>query len=126
MARSQYTLCQPWKRQTQILNIARILRAKQTMGLFGIFQNYAAYGRLTLVHMGPIHVGLEYRIRSCKVTATGNKHRKNCECCPRHSLFMGHNVNVNIVVLNSQKCNQCLKCQVSGHKSLESLFEDVL
>ena len=43
------------------------------MGLFGIFQNYAAYGRLTLVHMGPIHVGLEYRIRSCKVTATGLK-----------------------------------------------------
>ena len=32
--------------------------------------------------------------------------------CPRH------NVNVNIVVLNCQKCNQCLKCQVSGHKSL--------
>ena len=28
------------------------------------------------------------------------KHRKNCECCHRHSLFKGHNVNVNIVVLN--------------------------
>ena len=24
----------------------------------------------------------------------------------------------NIVVFNCQKCNQCLKCQVSGHKSL--------
>ena len=46
------------------------------------------------------------------------KHRKNCECCPRHSLFKGHNVNVNIVVLNCQKCDQCLKCQVSSHKSL--------
>ena len=54
------------------------------------------------------------------------KHRKNCECCPHHSLFKGHNVNVNIVVLNCQKCNQCLKCQVSGHKSLESLVEGVL
>ena len=25
------------------------------------------------------------------------KHHKNRECCPRHSLFKGHNVNVNIV-----------------------------
>ena len=40
------------------------------------------------------------------------KHRKNCECCPRHSLFKGHNV------LNCQKCNQCLKVQVSSHKFL--------
>ena len=31
------------------------------------------------------------------------KHRKNCECCHHHSLFKGHNVNVNIVVLNCQK-----------------------
>ena len=54
------------------------------------------------------------------------KHRKNCECCHHHSLFKGHNVNVNIVVLNCQKCNQCLKCQVSGHKSLGLLFESVL
>ena len=53
------------------------------------------------------------------------KHRKNCECCPRHSLFNGHNVIVNIVVLNCQKCNQCLKCQVSGHKSQGLLFEGV-
>ena len=54
------------------------------------------------------------------------KHRKNCECCPRHSLFKGHNVIVNIVVLNCQKCNQCLKCQVSGRKSLALHFEGVL
>ena len=53
---------------------------------------------------------------------TSRKHRKNCECCPRHSLFKGHNVIVNIVVLNCQKCNQCLKCQVSGHKSLGLLL----
>ena len=53
------------------------------------------------------------------------KHCKNCECCPRHSLFKGHNVNVNIAVLNCQKCNQCLKCQVLGHKSLGLLFEDL-
>ena len=44
----------------------------------------------------------------------------------RHSLFKGHNVIVNIVVLNWQKCNQCLKCQVSGQNSLGSLFEGVL
>ena len=54
------------------------------------------------------------------------KHRKNCECCPRHSLIRGHNVIVNIVVLNCQKCNQCLKCQVSYHKSLGLFFEGVL
>ena len=46
-----------------------------------------------------------------------SKHRNNCECGPRHSLFKGHNVIVNIVVFNCQKCNQCIKCQVSGHKS---------
>ena len=46
------------------------------------------------------------------------KHRKNCECCHHHSIFKGHNVIVYIVVLNCQKCNQCLKCQVSGHESL--------
>ena len=54
-----------------------------------------------------------------------DKHRKNCECCHHHSLFKGYNVNVNIVVLNCQKWNQCLKYQVSGHKSL-GLFEGVL
>ena len=32
-----------------------------------------------------------------------SKHRKNCECCHHHSLFKGHNVTVNIVVLNCQK-----------------------
>ena len=37
------------------------------------------------------------------------KHRKNCVCCPCHSLFKGHKVIVNIVVLNRQQCNQCLK-----------------
>ena len=45
---------------------------------------------------------------------------------PCHSLFKGHNVNVNIVVLNCHKCNQCLKCQVSGHKSLGLLSEGAL
>ena len=39
------------------------------------------------------------------------------------SLFIqGHNVIVNIVVLNCQKNNQCLKSQVSGHKSLGLLL----
>ena len=55
-----------------------------------------------------------------------DKHHKNCKCCPRHSLFKGHNVIVDIVVLNCQKWNQGLKCQVSGHKWLGSLFEGVL
>ena len=32
--------------------------------------------------------------------------------CPRHSLFKDHNVIVDIVVLDCQKCNQCLKSQV--------------
>ena len=35
------------------------------------------------------------------------------------TLFKGHNVIVNIVVLNCQ----CLKCQVSAHKFLGLLFE---
>ena len=54
------------------------------------------------------------------------KHRKNCECCHHHSLFRGHNVNVKIVVPNCQKCYQCLKCQVSGHKYRGLPFEGVL
>ena len=54
------------------------------------------------------------------------KHRKNCECCHHHSLFKGHNVNVKIVVPNCQKCYQCLKCQVSGHKYRGLPFEGVL
>ena len=48
----------------------------------------------------------------------------NAVPCP--SLFKGHNVNVDIVVLNCHKCNQCLKCQVSGHKSLGLLSEGAL
>ena len=51
----------------------------------------------------------------------GLKHRKNCECCPCHSLFNGHKVIVYVVVLNCQQCNQCLKCQVSGHKIFKNL-----
>ena len=49
------------------------------------------------------------------------KHRKNCECCHHHSLFKGLNVIVHIVVLNCQKCNQCLKCHVSGHKIFQKI-----
>ena len=45
------------------------------------------------------------------------KHHKNCECCPCHSLFKDHKIIVYIVVLNCQQCNQCLKCQVSGHRN---------
>ena len=54
------------------------------------------------------------------------KHRKNCECCHHHSLFKGHNVYVKIVVPNCQKCYQCLKCRVSGHKYRGLPFEGVL
>ena len=39
------------------------------------------------------------------------------ECWSCHSLFKGHKVIVSIVVLNCQQCNQCLKCQVSGHSN---------
>ena len=65
----------------------------------------------------------------CYVSSQFFKHCKNCECYPRHSLFnlnfKGHKVIVSIVVLNCQQCNQCLKCQVSGHKTLRLLcFED--
>ena len=52
-----------------------------------------------------------------------SKHRKNCECCHHHSIFKGHNVIVHIVVLNCQKCNQCLKCQVSGHKNFQKIWK---
>ena len=52
---------------------------------------------------------------------------KNCVSCHHHCVFKGHNVSVHIVVLNCQKCNQCLKCQVSsGHKYLGLLFEVAL
>ena len=40
----------------------------------------------------------------CGSVFTLHKHGKNCECCPRHSLFKGHKVIVNIVVLNCQQC----------------------
>ena len=58
----------------------------------------------------------------CDLLLVPPKHRKNCECCHHHSFFKGHNVIVNIVVLNCQKNNQCLKSQVSGHKSLGLLL----
>ena len=58
------------------------------------------------------------------------KHHKNCECCPRHSLFKGHKVivestinNVDIVVLNCQQCNQCLKCQVTRFSKNLKIFK---
>ena len=51
------------------------------------------------------------------------KHPKNCECCHHHSVFKGHNVIVHIVVLNCQKCNQCLKCQVSGHNNFQKIWQ---
>ena len=38
------------------------------------------------------------------------------------TLYSRATVNVEIVVLNCRKCNQCLK----GHKSLRSFFEGVL
>ena len=53
----------------------------------------------------------------------GAKHRKNCECCHHHSVFKGHKVIVHIVVLNCQKCNQCLKRQVSGHNNFQKIWK---
>ena len=69
---------------------------------------------------------LPYHLIKCQEDKEFIKQCKNCECCHNHSLFKGHNVNVNIVILNCQKCNQCLKCQVSGHKCLGLIFESVL
>ena len=60
----------------------------------GYWLNVVVFGDLTL------HYHLSFFKFLWKLT-----HRKSCECCPRHSLFKGHNVNVNIVVLNCQKCN---------------------
>ena len=56
-------------------------------------------------HMAYIHNELDFN-----GTIKPLKHRNNRECCP---VAQGHNVIVHIVVLNCQKCNQCLKCQVS-------------
>ena len=51
------------------------------------------------------------------------KHRKNCECCHHHSVFKGQDVIVHIDVLICQKCNQCLKCQVSGHNNFQKIWQ---
>ena len=90
--------------------VRRVLAAKSDVNLF----NYTL--ALCLLASG--------ERKQCFLNVS--KHRKNCECCHHHSLFKGHNVNVNIVVPNCQKCNQCLKCQVSGHKSRGLLFDGVL
>ena len=76
---------------------------------------------------GEIHFSIQtwiahLNLSSFAVSNFSLKHRKNCECCHHHSLFKGHNVTVNIVVLNCQKWNQCLKCQSSGHQSLKLPF----
>ena len=69
-----------------------------------------------------------YKIQNIKIYLSDGcqykiKHRKNCECCHHHSVFKGHNVIVHIVVLNCQKCNQCLKCQVSGHNNFQKIWQ---
>ena len=65
----------------------------------------------------PLHTSFQRHLSSHREGEKAfKKHHKNCECCPYHSLFKGHKVVVNNVFLNSQQCNQCLKCQVSGHK----------
>ena len=42
------------------------------------------------------------------------------------TLYSRVTVNADIVILNCQKCNQCLKCQVSGQESQEPLFVGVI
>ena len=37
------------------------------------------------------------------------------------TLYSKVTMQVHIVVLNCQKCNQCLKCQVSGHKNFQKI-----
>ena len=84
-----------------------------------------------LVHLGPSYtwkISLKYRdiLHQIEISLkyrVYRKHRKNCECCHHHSVFKGHNVIVHIVVLNCQKCNQCLKCQVSGHKNFQKIWK---
>ena len=68
-------------------------------------------------------LGLSLLLKIWKLSTNLPKHRKNCECCHHHSVFKGHNVIVHIVVLNCQKCNQCLKCQVSGHKNFQKIWK---
>ena len=73
------------------------------------------------IHATARHDNTRYNSKKCNFAVSNKwklkyhiqaKHRKNCECCCHHSLFKGHKVIVNNVVLNCQQCNQCLKCQV--------------
>ena len=66
---------------------------------------------------------VDFKNKQLSCAIFGFKHRKNCECCHHHSLFKGLNVIVHIVVLNCQKCNQCLKCHVSGHKIFQKIWK---
>ena len=63
---------------------------------------------------GPMFLSAPQHVKTVALGCLGlfKKHRKNCECCPCQSLFKGHKVIVNIVVLNYQQCNQCLKCHM--------------
>ena len=61
-------------------------------------------------------------VKMVKTIVNIEKHRKNYECCPRHSLFKSHNVIFNMVFLNFQKCNQCFDCLVSGQASPNSKY----
>ena len=59
--------------------------------------------------MQDVFLSLKQKYDVTNNTTAYEKHRKNCKRCPHHSLFMGHNAIVHIVVL---------KCQGSGHKFL--------
>ena len=67
----------------------------------------------TLVHNNNIRPTAAEGSSTKDIPTSAAKHCKNCECCHHHSVFKGHNVIVHIVVLNCQKCNQCLKYQVT-------------
>ena len=56
---------------------------------------------------------------SVNVIRDALRESKNCECCHQHSLFKGHNVNVNIVVLNYEnEIRVLLSCQETAKKEI--------
>ena len=75
-----------------------------------LFNPSLCHSEKTIVQMETAIIGCE------KVWEVQNTGIFSSRIDGSHFLFKGHNVIVNIVVHNCQRCNQCLKCQVSEHK----------
>ena len=56
-----------------------------------------------------------------RIPHSHTKHRKNCKCCPFHSLFKGHYEWWGCCSQLPEKCSQCL----IGYKSLGSFIQGV-